>query len=111
MSHPPSTGAESMTVAEATIAPGEGHSFHRHPGQEEVIYVVSGTVEQWIDRKHRMLHAGEAVFIPAGIVHASFNAGEDAATIIAIFGPCVGETGYETVEMADEAPWKDLRVR
>ena len=48
MSHPSSTGAEQLTVIEVLLQPGKGHDFHKHPDQEEVIYVVSGRVEQWL---------------------------------------------------------------
>jgi hypothetical protein len=41
-------------------------------------------------------------------VHASFNAGDDEAKVLAIFGPCIGD-GFEMTDMADEAPWKTLR--
>ena len=73
-----------------TLAPGQAHAFHRHPAQEEVIYVLSGTVEQWVDRDMRVLGPGDACFIPAGMVHASFHAGDGDARILAIFGPSVG---------------------
>ena len=110
LSHPPSTGASQLTVMEATLLPGEAHSFHKHPDQEEVVYVVSGRVEQWLEREKRILVAGDAAFIPAGLVHASFNAGEDDARLVVVFGPCVGE-GFVSVEVADEAPWNGLRTR
>lgn len=109
VSHPPSTGASHLTVVEATLSPGMGHGFHKHPGQEEVIYVVAGKIEQWVDRDKRTLSAGDAVFVPPGVVHASFHAGEGDATMVAIFGPSIGDEGYETVDMAGEIPWRDLR--
>lgn len=109
LSHPPSTGAEQLTVIHVSLAPGKGHDFHKHPDQEEVIYVVDGTVEQWVDREPRTLGAGDSCFIPADMVHASFNIGDSDAKIIAILAPCVGEGGYELVDVADEAPWKTLR--
>ncbi|MCX5496007.1 cupin domain-containing protein [Kaistia dalseonensis] len=109
MSHPPTTGAGQLTVIDVTLAPGKGHNFHKHPDQEEVIYVVAGSVEQWIDRDKRVLGAGDAAFIPADMVHASFNVGAGDARIVAILGPCVGPTGYELVDVAAEAPWNELR--
>ncbi len=110
MSHPPLTGAEKLTVIDVTLKPGKGHDFHKHPDQEEVIYVVAGTVEQWIDRDKRLLSPGDCAFIPADVVHASFNAGSEDAKVIAILGPCVGENGYVSVEMGAEAPWNTLRT-
>ena len=109
LANPPATGAKDLTVIGVTLSPGKGHDFHRHPDQEEVIYVVSGTVEQWIDQTPRALGAGDSAFIPAGVVHASFNVGRDEARIVAILGPCVGDVGYVAEEVADQAPWKGLR--
>ena len=109
MSHPPSTGAGQLTVIEVTLAPGKGHDFHKHPDQEEVIYVVSGQVEQWLEQESRTMGAGDSVFIGADVVHASFNTGDTDAKVLAILGPCVGDGGYELVDVAGEAPWNGLR--
>ena len=109
MSHPPSTGAGQLTVIEVNITPGNGHDFHKHPDQEEVIYCIVGTVEQWLGEEKRIFCAGDSVFIGADVVHASFNVGDTDAKLLAILGPCVGDEGYELVDVAGEAPWKDLR--
>lgn len=109
VSHPASTGAAAMTVVDATLAPGQFHSFHKHPDQEEVVYVIAGKVEQWLGKEKRLLGFGDAAFIPAGLVHASFNAGDGDARLLAIFGPSIGD-GFTTVEVGAEAPWKDLRT-
>ena len=107
---PADTGAKDLVVIEVTLAPGRGHAFHKHPKQEEVIYVMEGQVEQWLDQKKRVLQSGDSIFIPAGVVHASFNTGKANAKMLAILGPCVGrENGYEVTEVADQAPWNDLR--
>ena len=95
MSNQQSTGASNITAFEATILPGKGHSFHKHTRQEEVLYVVAGKIEQWIDREKRILGAGDSVFMPSEVVHASFNAGKSDAKIVVIFSPCVGEIGFE----------------
>jgi quercetin dioxygenase-like cupin family protein len=109
LSHPPSTGARQLTVIDVTLAPGKGHDFHKHPDQEEVILILAGEVEQWVDRDKRVLNPGDSAFVPAGVVHASFNVGEGDAKIVAILGPCVGDGGYELVDVAAEAPWNGLR--
>ena len=109
MSNPPSTGAGQLTVIDVTLAPGKGHDFHKHPDQEEVLYILSGKVEQWVDREKRILSPGDSAFVPADMVHASFNVGDRDAKILAILGPCIGEIGYELVDVAGEAPWNGLR--
>ncbi len=109
MSHPPSTHAEQLTVIEVTLQPGKGHDFHKHPGQEEVIYVISGEIEQWLATEKQTLKSGDSVFVTADEVHASFNTGSDTAILIAILGPCIGDQGYELIDVASEAPWNTLR--
>ena len=109
LSNPPKTGAEQLSVIEITLSPGKGHSFHKHPKQEQVSYVVNGTIEFWIKHEKRMLAHGDSAFIPANTVHAFFNIGGTDAKIIAVHGPCIGAIGYEIVEVSDETPWKDMR--
>jgi quercetin dioxygenase-like cupin family protein len=109
LSNPPGTGAGQLTVIDVGLDPSKGHNFHKHPDQEEVILVVAGKVEQWVDRENRILGPGDSAFIPADVVHASFNVGESPAKIVAILGPCVGPIGYELVDVANDAPWKTLR--
>ena len=110
LSHPASTGASRFTVLEGTFFPGKGHGFHYHADQEELIYVVSGTVEHWIEREKRILGPGDSVFMPPGIVHATFTIGAGDAKVVAILGPCVGDMGVEQVDMSGEAPWNELRA-
>ena len=74
-----------------------------------MIYVVAGKVEQWVEREKRILGPGDCAFIPADVVHASFNVGDGNASIVAILGPCVGATGYEVADVAGDAPWNTLR--
>ena len=109
LSDPPNTGAKQLTVLEVNLDLGKGHAFHKHPDQEEVVLVVAGKVEQWVDREKRILGPGDSAFIPADVVHASFNVGDQPAKIVAILGPCVGPNGYEVVDVANDAPWKTLR--
>lgn len=108
-SRPGNTGAEQLAVLDVTLLPGKGHDFHKHPDQEEVIYVISGEIEQWIEDEKQVLKPGDAVFIKADTVHASFTLGDENAHLLAILGPSVGEGGYAMVDMSGEAPWKDLR--
>ncbi len=109
LSHPPSTKNKQLTVIDVELLPGKGHDFHKHPEQEEVIFVVEGKIEQWIDQEMQILEPGDAAYIDADVVHASFNLSETSARILAILSPCVGEVGYELVDVADQMPWAKLR--
>lgn len=108
-SRPATTQASHLVVIEVTLEPGFGHNFHKHPQQEEVIYILEGQIEQWLEDKHQVLKPGDAVFIPADMVHASFNTGTQTAKLHVTLGPCVGAEGYELVEVFDQEPWNRLR--
>ena len=105
----PRDGLAGIVAIEATFLPGKCHDFHRHPGQEEVIYVIEGTIEQWLEQEKRTLTVGDSVVIPASAVHASFNDGTEAAKILAILSPAVGDDGYGLEDMAAVEPWASLR--
>ena len=109
LSTPLKTGAEQFTVVEITLPRGRGHNFHRHPDQEQVVYVIAGTIEQWIKHEKRILGPGDSAFIPADTVHAYFNIGTTEAKLIATLGPCHTCIGYDMVDMSKEAPWKSIR--
>jgi quercetin dioxygenase-like cupin family protein len=105
----PRDGLAGIVAIEATFLPGKCHAFHRHPGQEEVIYVIEGTIEQWLGEEKRMLSAGDSVVISASAVHATYNDGEEAAKILAILSPAVGDEGYGVEDVAGDEPWASLR--
>lgn len=109
LSRPSLTDADDITVMDVTVKPGFGHAFHKHPNQEEVIYVMNGQIEQWLEQEKQMLGPGDAIFIDANVVHASFNTGVAPARLLVTLGPCDGEGGYVAVEVADQEPWRSLR--
>lgn len=108
-SSPAASNAKDLVVLEVTLSPAGGHNFHKHPQQEELIYVIEGEIEQWIDRDKRMLQPGDSAFIGSGVVHASFNVSAQNAKLLAILGPCIGSEGYELVDVAAQEPWSSLR--
>jgi quercetin dioxygenase-like cupin family protein len=105
----PMGGLDGIVAIEATFLPGKAHPFHYHPGQEEVIYVVEGTVEQWVESESRTLTVGDAVVIPADAVHATYNETAEPAKILAILSPAVEGDGYAAVDVAADEPWASLR--
>jgi quercetin dioxygenase-like cupin family protein len=99
-----------VSFANLAFFSGKGDSFHYHADQEELIFVVSGTVEHWIEQEKRILGPGNSVFMPAGVVHATFNVSAEDARVIAILRACVGEMGTEQVDVSGDAPWNGLRT-
>ena len=102
------TDARELLLVRVRMPPGTGHAFHRHPAMEEIIYVISGTAEQWVDRDVRSLGAGDIAHIPTGVVHGTYNAGQEALVFLAILSPAIFE-GPALVDVSGEEPWSSLR--
>ena len=106
----PANGARHLVVMDVTLQPGGGHDFHRHPGQEEIIIVKQGRITQFIEQESTALSPGDSAFVPEGVVHASFNDGDEAAHLQVVISPSLGgDTGYGLEDVSDEEPWESLR--
>ena len=65
--------------------PGVAFGKHSHPGAE-VAYVLEGTLEYQLEGQPPVtLKAGEALFIPAGTIHAAKNIGTGNAAELATY--------------------------
>jgi quercetin dioxygenase-like cupin family protein len=97
-----------LLVVQVDMPPGTGHRFHRHPGREEVLYLLDGQAEQWVSTEKMALGPGDAAFIPADVVHAIFNDSDRLVRFLAILGPAETD-GPMLVDCYDEEPWRSLR--
>lgn len=102
------TDAENLLLVRVHMPPGKAHRFHRHPEMEEIIYVLSGTAEQWVDRQKQILAAGQAAHIPTDVVHGTYNAGSETLEFLAILSPAKIK-GPPLVDMSEEEPWRSIR--
>lgn len=109
ISRPSTTGAKNIVCIIVELGVSGFHNFHTHPGQEEVIYLLDGTVEQWVEDQKQVLKKGDGVFIGAGVVHASFNIGKKPAKLFVVVSPCKGKAGYKAVDVSSKKPWNALR--
>ena len=75
---------------------------------EEIIYVVSGIAEQWVDLEKRRLGPGDTAHIPRDVVHGTYNSGQETLVFLAILSPAVFE-GPALVDVSGEEPWASLR--
>ena len=100
--------AKDLQLCRAVLPPGEGHNFHTHPELEEIVYVLEGAVEQWVEKEHLVLKPGEVAHIPAGVVHATFNTTQSDAVILAILSPAAAQGSF-LVDVSQQEPWCSLR--
>ena len=109
LSRPGLTDAEELLLVRVRMPAGTAHQFHRHPAMEEIIYVVSGTAEQWVHREKRILRPGDSAHIPRDVVHGTYNAGNDTLVFLAILSPAKFE-GPALVDVHMEEPWRSLKA-
>ena len=100
--------AKLLQLVRVRIPPGKGHAFHRHPSMEEIIYIESGTAEQWVDQNMQILNAGDSAHIPMDMVHGTYNTTEKELVVLAILSPAKFE-GPALVDVSQDEPWVSLR--
>jgi quercetin dioxygenase-like cupin family protein len=95
--HDLSVPGREVVQVRVDFAPGVAFGRHSHPG-EEIAYVLEGSLEYQFDGKPPVtLKAGEALFIPAGTVHAAKNVGSGNGAELATY---IVEKGKPLVMMA-----------
>jgi len=79
-----------MVQARVDIGPEAPLVKHTHPG-EEIIYVLDGSLEYQVEgQPTRTYNAGEALTVPAGVVHAVRNVGSSNAAELATYAVEIG---------------------
>jgi quercetin dioxygenase-like cupin family protein len=110
LSRPGLTEAEQLLMVRVRMPPGKAHAFHRHPGMEEILYIISGQAEQWVDKESRMLGPGEIAHIPRDTVHGTYNTSSETLVFLAILSPARFE-GPMLVDVSQDEPWLSIRNR
>jgi quercetin dioxygenase-like cupin family protein len=108
LSRPGLTNAEHLLLVRVVMPLGRAHQFHRHPAMEEIIYVLSGTAEQWVGTERRTLVASESAHIPRDVVHGTYNVGDDVLEFLAILSPANAD-GPALIDVHTEEPWRSLK--
>jgi quercetin dioxygenase-like cupin family protein len=74
---------------------------HTHPG-EEIIYILEGSLEYQIEgQPPRTCNAGDALTVPAGVVHAVRNVGSGNAAELATYVVEKGKPVITVVEVVE----------
>lgn len=92
---PQNSPATNLTVGVAVFPAGSAPTGHVHPGEEEVVYVVSGTGELVTPQGRAALTPGTTVYIPIGLHHATVSHGPEPLELVSVFSPPVVPGSYE----------------
>ena len=90
-------GTESMVMLHAEIPPGTQHSLHRHPGADQVTFVLEGTCEHFTETRATLVEKGDVLFTPAGEWHGTRNETEVLTVMLTVYAGVgtAAEAGYE----------------
>jgi quercetin dioxygenase-like cupin family protein len=87
-----------MGMFELTVPPGANvPPPHSHPGNEEIVYVLEGTLRYTVGRNTRDLHAGDSMATPRGEVHAFSNPHAATARALIVNTPDIGVAYFHEV--------------
>ena len=91
-------GGCAMGMFELTVPPGANvPPPHSHPGNEEIVYVLDGTLRYTVGSETRDLRAGETMSTPPGEVHAFSNPHTATARALVINTPDIGVAYFREV--------------
>ncbi|RWL17775.1 MAG: cupin domain-containing protein [Mesorhizobium sp.] len=87
-------GATQLCIFEQWVVPAVGAPTHSHP-VEEVLTVIAGKAEMWIDEEHIALTAGQSLVVPAGRKHGFRNIGSEMLHIHAVLASSIFEATFD----------------
>ena len=82
---PKNNGSQHLVMGTEDMHPGDEFPMHQHLGQDEILYIVKGTVHAHVGNREGDLHAGGTVFIPALTWVDVKNAGTETASVVFVF--------------------------
>lgn len=89
---PEVNGAVRFSGGVVDLPPGKGHTRHNHPGAEEIIFVISGSGEQMVERPDgtpevRQVGPGCTIFVPESRFHSTLNTGSEPMQLFVVYTP------------------------
>lgn len=85
--HPDQHPVNNLSLAEATLMPGEGTQLHRHHRAEEVYHILSGHGLMVVGDECFDVHRGDTVPIAPGRPHRIANAGGEPLRFLCACSP------------------------
>lgn len=84
---PRDVDAATTALGEVVVNPRRGHERHVHENSDEVLYVIEGHGVQTVADSEFPVGPGDAVWVPRGTPHSTFNTGWKPLRLIATYVP------------------------
>lgn len=88
---PKNNGSQHLVMGTEDMSPGDEIPRHKHLGQDEIVFLQTGTLHARLGGQERDLHAGGMAFIPAYTWVSFKNTSAEPASIVFVFS----EPGFE----------------
>lgn len=79
------TTLKNLVVSSTELKPHQSTRGHKHEGQEEVYYFVSGTGQMELDDKKFWVQGGDVVLIEDGVFHRVHNPNNNSLYFVCVF--------------------------
>lgn len=83
--------SDTLTVGKCLINPGMQNPPHYHPNCDEVLHVLTGTIEHRVGDEYLEMGPGDTIAIPQNLVHNARNTGKDVAEFVIVFSTAYRE--------------------
>ncbi len=94
----------SFAVVEHPIQPGVLVDPHIHSNEDELSYVLEGTIWARVGDREIEAGTGDYVWKPRGVLHTFWNPGPDPARILEVISPAGFEQLFEEIASLMEDP-------
>jgi quercetin dioxygenase-like cupin family protein len=88
------TGAVQLCVFQQWCDPGKGAPTHLH-AVEEILTVLDGQAEFWIEDEHTSVSTGQSIVVPAGRKHGFRNTGTGTLHVQATLAASIFEAAFD----------------
>ena len=96
---PETIGAEKISMAIMDCPPGSTvRPLHSHRDIEEILFILEGAGEAWVDGEVAPFKQGDAVLFPANSKHMVRNTGATSLRTCSIFSPPTSPDSYSLYE-------------
>jgi mannose-6-phosphate isomerase-like protein (cupin superfamily) len=96
---PETIGAEKISMAVMDCPPGSTvRPLHSHRDIEEILFILEGEGEAWVDGEVAPFKQGDAVLFPVNSKHMVRNTGTTSLRTCSIFSPPTSPDSYSLYE-------------
>ena len=84
---PENLGSKNMCLGVVEFAPNHHATANTHEESEEILYILSGHGEMYLNGKPEPIRPGTCVLIPPNVEHSVNNTGDEVLRAVFVFAP------------------------